>query len=250
MSGEDKRGTGVLIVDDEPDLCEMLSFEFAARGYQVTSALDGRRALDVLHNEPVGVVVTDLRMPHLNGLELLDWLKNLDVNDPIMVLMSAYADVTIGEAHHRGAEAFFSKPFRLADMVKMVHKLCLPPRRRWAQPPPEMPIHYLNLRLPSLEAGAAQGVFDVGRGGACLAVERLLLFAGQRVGFDVILEDGPFARLSGAGVVRWAEARESTEGPPVCGIEFEYLNDETREPFGAWLETQRRKAYIPDPRQP
>lgn len=236
----------VLIVDDEPDLCDMLTFEFETRGYRAFSALDGRGALEVLHGVSIGVIISDLRMPFLNGLELLDCLKDRNVEKPVMVLMSAYTDIGLNEAHARGAEAFFSKPFRLADMANTVQFLQKPLRERWAKPPDDMPGKCLRVSILDLPAGVSSRVFDLGRGGACIAAGDTVPVTGQRIGFDISLAQGPFTHLAGTGIVRWIEADASREWPDRCGVEFEYLAGDCIEPVTAWLEQHRKKPYIPN----
>lgn len=108
----------VLIVDDEPDLCDMLAFEFSLQGSRVLSASDGDRAFQVVQSQKVDAVVTDIQMANGTGTELLDRIRGQNAYEPPVVFITAY-DTMISpiEAYDRGAEAIFGKPFRLKDLI-------------------------------------------------------------------------------------------------------------------------------------
>jgi DNA-binding NtrC family response regulator len=100
----------ILVVDDEPNslfgICQILVDE----GYRVTSAGNGREALEKIKAETVNVVVTDEKMPHLDGLGLLEEIRRLYPGIPV-ILITAYGSVSMAvEALKRGAYYFFEKP--------------------------------------------------------------------------------------------------------------------------------------------
>lgn len=236
----------LLVVDDEPDLCEMLSFEFSSKGHRVISALDGQRAMTLLDEGGIDVVISDLRMPHVDGFELLDRIKSRDVHLPIVVLISAYADVSPEEPYHLGAEALFAKPFRLADLSQRIHELLQSPEERWKTPPANMPAPPLCVRVRDLESGQQEHLLALGRGGIGLSTPVSLLFPDQKVAFDIQIASGPFNRLTGAGVIRWVRSQSDLAHPYVCGIEFEYLEDASRRAFLGWMEKEAGRPYIPN----
>ncbi|MBI3555039.1 MAG: response regulator [Deltaproteobacteria bacterium] len=100
----------VLVVDDETEIRDTVADNFRKRGCTVLTAANGADALRLVNEQKVQAVVTDVRMPRMSGLELLDQLKGLPGDSPAVVLMSGYADVTIDEVYHRGAEALFHEP--------------------------------------------------------------------------------------------------------------------------------------------
>jgi CheY-like chemotaxis protein len=237
----------ILIVDDEPDLCEMLMFEFSAKGYRALAVPDGRQALNLVASQPVDVVISDIRMPHIDGFELLARLKSANVHRPIMVLMSAYADVSLEEAHGRGAEALFSKPFRLADLEDAVYILLQPAAERWARPPALPPMQSLQLHASSFDAGCEQQILGLGRGGIYLSTPEIIPFPSQPVAFAIDLDAGPLTRLAGTGMVHWCRTPKSPSAPSWCGIAFEYLEDSCREAIVQWIETEKPMPFIPRP---
>lgn len=114
--------TTVLVVDDEPSNLESLERIFSREGFRVLTADSGRRALDVCRAHRVHVVVTDLMMPGMSGLELLRALASV-APDAEVVLMTAYGTIeTAVEAMRAGAYDFVEKPLKRMQMVKTVQK--------------------------------------------------------------------------------------------------------------------------------
>lgn len=100
----------ILVVDDEPNslfgICQILTDE----GYKVTPAGNGKEALEKLTAEPIDIVVTDVKMPDLNGMELLTETRKIDEHIPV-ILVTAYGSVSMAvEALKKGAFYFFEKP--------------------------------------------------------------------------------------------------------------------------------------------
>src|SRR6185369_9250589 len=110
------KGT-VLVVDDEPSNRESLERIFQREGYRVLLAESGRKALDVCRAHRVHVVVTDLMMPGMTGLELLKALETV-APDAEVVLMTAYGTIeTAVEAMRSGAYDFVEKPLKRMQIV-------------------------------------------------------------------------------------------------------------------------------------
>lgn len=85
--------TKILLVDDEPDALETLKFRFERSGYEVLTAENGARAMDVLRESPVDLVLTDFMMPELNGLEMARMIKsNQDLFETRIMLFSCNTD--------------------------------------------------------------------------------------------------------------------------------------------------------------
>ena len=94
-------------------------------GYQVWTAPDGRKGLQLYHDHQVDLVITDILMPEVDGLEVVRTLRHLSPSLPIMV-MSGGANRDLDfliEAKEFGATQTISKPFRLEEIVAMVHDL-------------------------------------------------------------------------------------------------------------------------------
>jgi two-component system, NtrC family, response regulator HydG len=114
----------VLVVDDDQANLSSLAVTFEREGWRAVTASNGKEALDLLRQSPVDVVLTDLAMPGIDGLDLLKNLKKLRPETEV-ILMTAYGTVEKAvEAMKEGADDFVTKPFKRAQIVKAVKK-CL-----------------------------------------------------------------------------------------------------------------------------
>jgi two-component system response regulator HydG len=112
----------VLVVDDEPSNLASIEKIFQKDGMRVLTAGDARAALDLLRTHKVEVVLTDLMMPAISGLELLRAVKQVSP-DVEVVLMTAYGTVeTAVQAMREGAYDFVEKPLKRVTIVKSVRK--------------------------------------------------------------------------------------------------------------------------------
>lgn len=108
-----EEGTRVLVVDDEPFVREVLSRFLSERGYQVDVAEDGQAALALIRADAPDIVLLDLKMPRLGGLELLRILRD-DGAELAVITISGHADEdTARESLDLGAADFINKPFDL-----------------------------------------------------------------------------------------------------------------------------------------
>ncbi len=113
----------ILIIDDEPLKRITLQIELSEQGYEVYEAADAMAARRIFESRPVDVVVTDIRMPGMNGLDLLTELKQ---NRPEVevILMTAYATVdTAVLAIKRGAYDYITKPFTTPELAAKLDRL-------------------------------------------------------------------------------------------------------------------------------
>ena len=112
----------VLIVDDEVNIRRVLAAMLKREGYEVTTAADGEQALGVLHRTPVHVVVTDLVMPRLGGMELLRRVT-ADFPDVPVILITAHGSVDSAVAALKaGAFDYVTKPFEQEELKKVIAK--------------------------------------------------------------------------------------------------------------------------------
>jgi two-component system response regulator HydG len=107
----------VLVVDDRLEMAEMLADGLRERGYDPVPIASGRDALARLGTEQVDALVTDLRMPDLDGLELLQASRRLDASRPVIVMTAYGAIDTAIESIRRGAYHYLTKPFRVEELL-------------------------------------------------------------------------------------------------------------------------------------
>ena len=109
----------VLVVDDEPHLTRTLAINLRARDYAVETAADGRSALQAVHDGSVDLVVLDLGLPDLDGVEVLRRLR--EVSDlPIIVLSARTDSVDKVEALDLGADDYVTKPFAMDELLARI----------------------------------------------------------------------------------------------------------------------------------
>jgi two-component system response regulator FlrC len=121
-----KKPLPILVVEDDPDLREALSDTLALSRYRVLTAVDGEDAIQLLGQHAVGLVITDVQMPRMNGISLLHEIKTRWPHLPIL-LMTAYGVISQAvEAMREGASNYMVKPFDVADLLAQVARYMLP----------------------------------------------------------------------------------------------------------------------------
>src|ERR1700721_2730929 len=112
----------ILIVEDEAKMRRLLELNLGEDGFQTLSAADAETALNLLRQNSVDLIPTDLKLPGRGGLEFLQAAKRINATLPVIV-MTAYGTVeTAVEAMKAGASDYVLKPFALAEMRMVVHK--------------------------------------------------------------------------------------------------------------------------------
>ncbi len=118
------RAPSLMIVDDELHVRESLASWFTEDGYEVVTASSGKEALAILGRRHIDVVITDIKMPGMDGLELQRHIRNVDP-DVVIILVTAYASVsTAVQALKEGAYDYLVKPFDPEELSHVVEKAC------------------------------------------------------------------------------------------------------------------------------
>src|SRR6266704_6101360 len=116
------RVAAILIVEDESRMRRLLELDLSEAGYQTFSAADAEKGLDLLRREQIDLVLTDLKLPGLGGLEFLQAAKRLNGALPVVV-MTAYGTVeTAVEAMKAGASDYVLKPFSIEEIKLIVSR--------------------------------------------------------------------------------------------------------------------------------
>src|SRR6266581_7724260 len=114
----DRRPPRILVVDDERSMRELLAIVLKREGYDVLLADSGRAAIATLEREPIDLLISDIKMPDLSGVEVLRAAKRID-QDILGIMITAFASTdTAVEAMRLGACDYLSKPFDV-DLLKM-----------------------------------------------------------------------------------------------------------------------------------
>ncbi len=112
----------LLIIDDEKGLLEVLNVVFRKEGYEVKTATSGAEGLDILNSKSVDLVITDIRMPHISGMEVLRYVKENQPEIPVIVI-TAYGSIAQAvEALKAGALDYIVKPFDVEELKILVDR--------------------------------------------------------------------------------------------------------------------------------
>jgi len=119
----------VLVVDDDPVILKLLQVNFEMEGYVVTTAADGVKGLQAAREERPDVIISDVMMPHMNGLELVAALGADAMTGAIpIILLSARAQETdVNDGLHAGADDYVTKPFDPLELIDRVQQLLARP---------------------------------------------------------------------------------------------------------------------------
>jgi two-component system response regulator PilR (NtrC family) len=118
MPATERRPPRILVVDDERSMRELLAIVLRREGYEVLLAENGRSAVAALEKEPVDLLISDIKMPDMSGVEVLRAAKKID-KDILGIMITAFASTeTAVEAMRLGACDYLSKPFDV-DLLKM-----------------------------------------------------------------------------------------------------------------------------------
>lgn len=113
-------GSKIMVVDDEEGIRELLSEVLSVQGFDVTAAKDGAESLKYMKRDNFDLVVTDINMPHINGIELLKRMKKAGRKEKIVVMTGSAFDYS-GLAKEIPLVCYqLKKPFKMDDFLKIV----------------------------------------------------------------------------------------------------------------------------------
>src|SRR3989304_3125937 len=112
----------ILVVDDELNMRLVLSAMLKKEGFEVTAVSDGLKALKILKEEDCAAVITDLKMPNLDGMGLLSYVVQAYPLMPVIVITAHGTIATAVDALKQGAFDFITKPFEQEELKNVIHK--------------------------------------------------------------------------------------------------------------------------------
>lgn len=114
----------VLVVDDEAGIRETLTTNLELDGFKTLSASCGNEAIDLLKNNAIDFVVSDVRMPKGDGVTLLKEIKKRYPDIPQVVLISGFAEVSADEVKQLGAVDLMLKPPNIDKLIELIKQYC------------------------------------------------------------------------------------------------------------------------------
>lgn len=121
----------ILVVDDEPNMIDIAQAVLEERGFRVAGVHSGKECLKRLKGKKPDLILLDIRMPGMDGWEVLREIKKDERTKAIPVMMYTVVEKSLDEEtlRERGVEEFIVKPFKLEDLIRKVEKIMKKKRR-------------------------------------------------------------------------------------------------------------------------
>lgn len=138
-------GISIMVVEDEPNIAEVVSLYLRRAGYQVQVIDNGRKALETLKMEIPDLIILDLMLPEVDGIEITRWIRDKS-DTPIIMLTSRRSETDRIAGLELGADDYVVKPFSPQELVSRVRAVL---RRTISatEPIPDPPLVFGNLRI-------------------------------------------------------------------------------------------------------
>lgn len=114
----------ILVVDDEQGYRDLLQMELSAQGYTVLTAPGGLEAMAILKKENVDIIITDMKMAHMDGLDIVLAGRQLRPGIPVILMTGYEAGERVQKVLAQKSSAYLRKPFQLKDLETAMHAIC------------------------------------------------------------------------------------------------------------------------------
>ncbi len=113
----------IMLADDDPKLHTIIKLWLTRNGHEMTAAANGKDALEILKNYQFDVLISDVNMPLMNGIELVKETLKLDNHPPTIIMLTSRCDLTeLKNAVDSGHVTLFNKPFSPAKLIELIDK--------------------------------------------------------------------------------------------------------------------------------
>ena len=226
------------MVDDEPLLLQIFGAWLGRTGNgTLRTALNGQVALAVMAVEPFDILITDVRMPVMDGIMLVRSLAEAGLSLPVIIFVSGFGDIDVREMYSLGAEAFLAKPVRREELLGVLERSVAERSSLWSAASPMTPRQSLAFQVERVDIGP-NAPFCLGRGGFSIRAPKPLSLG--KVSFEITVKSHNRV-LIGEGVVRWYSRANQT-----AGIEFTYLDMSCRSWIVELINDTKPRGFIPD----
>lgn len=242
----DNKKYKLLIVDDETDLLDILAARLDMSGYTVLTASDGQKALDIISKESVDLIISDVQMPLVNGVQLLEQIRSHNLIQPPVIFITGYSAITAEQAFDKGVQAVIYKPFDFKDLLASIKKFLGPQNERYLARETRQAVYTkLNFSYSNLKEAQEAHVLNIGKGGFFMSLETdKLPPLESKIDFCIQFHEGT-AEIKGTGQVKWVRKDFDGEMPPGCGIEFTEIDEQSNRYVLDLIESLKTAKFIP-----
>lgn len=113
----------ILLVDDEPVFREAIRMKLLNEGFEVMVAEDGEQALKILGRHDFRLIISDIVMPFISGLDLIQHIRSKNITTPLLIVSAMEGPYFEGKARHLGASDYLSKPLQYPALKKKIVRL-------------------------------------------------------------------------------------------------------------------------------
>ena len=117
------RKASILVVDDDPFMVDIIVELLEESGHSFRTALNGIEALDVIQKEAFDIVISNVHMPGMDGLELMSRVQDIAPTVPFIITSGNVEDHAQTQILEAGAQAFLKKPFKLDELTESVNRI-------------------------------------------------------------------------------------------------------------------------------
>jgi CheY-like chemotaxis protein len=228
----------ILVVDDELELLEIFSAWLGRSGFRVFTAPNGAEALKVLQARKVDVLLSDIRMPIMDGVALVRNLNRMETPPPRIIFVTGYGNFSRREIFGLGVEALLDKPLSRPILLDALDRCLMDSAEKWLTPSPQPIAQRILLELEGLKEASAACAFTLGRGGCCVACD-LPLKEESPVNLSVRFAREGLA-LEAQGTVVWVDAEQKK-----AGVAFDFLQPQCRPWVLARIDSEDPRSFIP-----
>jgi CheY-like chemotaxis protein len=229
--------SNILFVDDEVILGELWVAWLKRVAARVFYAENGVEALRILKENPINVIISDIRMPVMDGVSLLKEVIAMRASMPVFIFVTGYSDLSARDAYQMGAGAILQKPIDREELLQLVRRGLTDTEELWKEPGTPSQAAKVAATFDSLASAQELGKIAFGRRGFCIHLQATLF--DNPVEFILHFESNE-KEVSGQGIVRWKALDEGQ-----YGIEITCLGDSSREWLIQFMKQNDPRSFIP-----
>ena len=206
----------VLLVDDEEDLLDVMQTYVERAGMKVILAHDGLEGLDVFKTQSLHAIVSDLRMPRLDGIAFLKEVRNQPGLDYVpFIFVTGFSDLSVEDALELGAEVLLEKPVDYNHLVDVLKRVIVFDEQKKKK----RKLH-LKVSIAPDASKIDRAKLDVTEKGMFVAMREHFPTPTETIHFKFTFSEAQIPPIEGKGIVRWVRTAPSPDKPAGIGVEF------------------------------